>query len=1085
MNRTAFTRQALDPRRSVVVEASAGSGKTWLLVSRILRLLLDGVSPSEILAITYTRKAAQEMQSRLREWLRFMASVDDAALQAFLGERGVDAPDLARARNLFDQVLTAQPGLSVQTFHGWFLEILRRAPMSAGGVAGVELTEQSGLLLQEAWQRLSAGLKKESLLYDAYARLISQHGRDCVIRLLEGFVHKRAEWWAFVQGSQNPIDDALQQLAPTSEFPDVRTAVEQLDRPAFIHALEQLCAIYRAGTESLARNTDEIESAMANSDLAVREAQLSSRFFTEKGDLRKTLLSAAEKAGDTAMTAYRLVTETLAMIREARLQDAFLDLNRDGLLCGMALLDELQALKRRMRVVDFTDIEWRVFQMLSDPVLAAFWQAKLDSRYRHVLLDEFQDANPFQWQILERWFTAATEADVRPTVFMVGDPKQSIYRFRRAEARLFDQVAAYLTTHFGAIRLPTHRSYRCAPKILDAVNAVFSAEPTYGGFDLHEAHQTSLAGGVAVLPCIGNAAAAAIASTALRNPLIEPRVVEEDVRHLREAAQLADGIAALVGRLEIAEGKEQRRLRYADIMVLVRRRARLDVYERALRDKGIPYVSTRQGGLLDTLECRDLTNLLKWLTMPYGDLMLAQILKSPLFSCTDDDLLWLHARVETYWWTALHAVPREENPRLARASQLLSHWQSRVDRIPVHDLLDKIMDESDAVARYAACAPQAMRDTIVANMHRFIELALSLDSGRFPSVRKFLRALTELKSARDEDAPDEATLGEHGNAVTIHTIHGAKGLEAPLVWLLDTHSSRRRESGFRAFIDWTPGEEKPALFALYASSKLSPAHLKSALEAEDQLAHKETLNMLYVAMTRAKQWLVVSACDNAQAADSWFGKLATVTGVSPSVEAAFARALCADRQAPETPDVSAAATDPYSVKPVGKRRYGSADRAILHGIAVHQLLEWLAPPAAQPSEDALRARLGALDEAAFRAAWSDAEAILHHPDLQPFFDPAQYLRAVNEFSYAKADGSVRRIDRIVVREEAVWLLDYKISVDPRSESIDALARRYQAQMREYMSTLGGFYPDSPLQAALIFRHGLLFKVPEAWFAQPG
>src|SRR3970282_1868135 len=138
---------SLDPKRSIVVEACAGSGKTWLLVSRIVRLLLDGAQPSQILAITFTRKAAQEMQARLQLWLRELAMGDDASVRQFFTERGVENlsdAQLQRARSLYASVLLAQPAITISNFHGWFMQVMQRAPLNADVMQGMSLLERAG-----------------------------------------------------------------------------------------------------------------------------------------------------------------------------------------------------------------------------------------------------------------------------------------------------------------------------------------------------------------------------------------------------------------------------------------------------------------------------------------------------------------------------------------------------------------------------------------------------------------------------------------------------------------------------------------------------------------------------------------------------------------------------------------------------------------------------------------------------------------------------------------------------------------------------------------------------------------------------
>ncbi len=217
MDAAQFNAAALNPAHSVIVEACAGSGKTWLLVSRIVRLLLDGADPSSILAITFTHKAAGEMRSRLNDNLRFCATAEDSALRDFLRERAVPDSELEhllpRARTLFETMQTAQPGLKLLTFHAWFFELIRRAPLHAGWT-GYSLTEQTGALRASAWARLIEHLQQQpaSALAQDMQSLFAEVGLSSTRQLLDNFLQQRSDWWAYTEGQVDPAAWAAEQL---------------------------------------------------------------------------------------------------------------------------------------------------------------------------------------------------------------------------------------------------------------------------------------------------------------------------------------------------------------------------------------------------------------------------------------------------------------------------------------------------------------------------------------------------------------------------------------------------------------------------------------------------------------------------------------------------------------------------------------------------------------------------------------------------------------------------------------------------------------------------------------------------------
>jgi ATP-dependent helicase/nuclease subunit A len=735
-------------------------------------------------------------------------------------------------------------------------------------------------------------------------------------------------------------------------------------------------------------------------------------------------------------------------------------------------------------------VEWRVHQLLNRSDHAEYMQYKLDCRYRHILLDEFQDTNPLQWQIMRSWLDASTGAGSAPTVFLVGDPKQAIYRFRRADARLFGIAADFLEQGYGAARLQQNVSRRSAPPVLEAVNNLFGQEAEFTGFELHQAHHAEIPGRVEVLPLAQEdteeSAEAPPSVMVLRDPLTEPMEEEEDRRVEREARQLAEKIGAMVGVWQIAtENGTGRPAEFRDILLLKRSRSNLEIYERTLRAARIPYVSSRQGGLLDTLECADLTALLTFLITPFADLCLAQALRSPLFGCVDDDLMRLAKLPDGSWWARLQAwsVRGEAGPTLERAAGLLQGWLALTDTLPVHDLLDRIYFEGDLLQRYAAVVPEAMRGAVQANLHAFMELALNVDSGRYPSLPKFINELQQLRRAAAQEAPDEGIVGDAGNAVRILTIHGSKGLESPVVWLLDAHASPRNERGYRAVLDWPPESPRPQHFFLYAGKRERAAQWQPVFDAEAQLERREDLNLLYVAMTRARQALIVSGSESTRKSEeSWHGKIRNaLTGEETGEEAGEACELGQMPQLPAGVVQPEAASPPVfhtlfaPAIPTGKRTSQRQTEAQRHGIRLHALLEWIALPSPVLDRAWLQDGLE-VDEAEFDALWQDALNLTQAPHLQRFFDPACYVNAWKEVPYRTAAGESRRLDRLVEFEDDVWILDFKFAERAEEGNLAASSAPYVGVMREYRVAMQGVFAPKTVRAVLVFGNGLVFEI---------
>jgi len=1134
---------ALNPKNCVVVEACAGSGKTWLLVSRIVRLLLDGVKPSEILAITFTRKAAQEMQARLHEWLHLLAVGDDEGVRQFLNERavhGIDDVLLSRARGLYRDSLLAQPAITISTFHGWFMQIIQRAPLNAGVPVGMQLLERTSALRDEAWQAFVDSLRAvpEGETAQWMQWLFAEYGLHSTRALLENFVHKRAEWWAYSQEQEEAVNWAVEQLcAELGVDEDADPIAEACAEASMQSAVDDFARVLATGTETQCNQANTLQIAWEVSDPHQRFAGLLSVLYTQADEPRSFKPTKKQDAPSFVLARDTLFWK-MQSVRDALTERDVFRLNQAALPCGAALLGHYQELKLRSQQMDFTDLEWQVCRLLNQSDCAEYMQYKLDSRYKHVLLDEFQDTNPLQWQILQSWFSAAAAVDSRPVVFVVGDPKQSIYRFRRADSRLFGVVCNFMQDTFGADFLAQNVTRRNSPAVLEVVNGIFSAHPDgFSDFETHGAHHQNLPGHVEVLPLAMAEDHPPIPAGEswggyLRNPLTTPRAENQSGSREIEAEQFATHIADIVSHWNVQdENGTQRRAAYGDIMVLVRKRTHLRVYEHALRARHIPFLTSRRGGLLDTLEAEDIQALLTFLITPFADLELAQALRSPLFSCSDKDLMQIAGEREGTWWSRIQRLLQAQttSPELQRSCSLLQNWLHLADKLPVHDLLDRIYFEGDLLRRYMAALPVELHETVQANLQAFMEIALNVDAGRYPSLPRFLAELQELRTAENE-SPDEGKVGEVGNALRIYTVHEAKGLEAPIVWLLDANDAQRKTDSYSVLLDWQPTESRPSHFSLFSDKRGRGVKRAKYFDADEAYALREEMNLLYVAITRAKQVLLVSG--NGELAEtSWYGRIAAAVqskdlskthdtvppnplpnppplsekllaghpgeGTEPSPngggQGGGATLTCYGNINNANPLISVLATNAekppatlhadqpnITVKnlaheltalklpiPTGKRtpRLSTEQR---RGIWLHALLQHLVHPQAVSEKSELQIRCGIpADE--MEPLLQQALHLIALPHLQRFFNPQHYCQACNELSYVNARGELKRIDRLVEFQDEIWVLDYKTGIKPQVAS-------HRAQMQEYRVAMQAVYPGRKVRCALLFGEGVFIEV---------
>jgi len=1106
------TATALSPAHSAVVEACAGSGKTWLLVSRMIRLLLAGAAPSELLAITFTRKAAQEMTDRLHAWLRVLALEDDATVRTFLRERAVPADGidalLPRARGLLETVLTAQPGPTVTTFHGWFLDLLKRAPLEAGLPWGAPLLEREKLLQNEVCDRLlsqwAVGATPEGA---ALLGLLDDIGEHNLRALLKHFVDARAEWWAYTDGQADPVGHALEQLR-RGLHPDLDAdpiAAFWADELTMARA-KQVGLALEKGTETERKKGCSIQQALTDTDFdALRKRILKADGGRLASKATKGLLVALASGADTYLRDYDTLENALEAVARQQTDIRIWNLNRHGLLLGQALLTAYQDAKTQQGVIDFADAEWQACRLLRSEEHVPGLAEKLDARYRHLLLDEFQDTNPLQWQALSTWLREARGAGSDMTVFMVGDPKQAIYRFRRGEARVFTAAADFLRTHFDAPHFSTTMTRRLSPAVVQAINPVFADVDGYAPHN-HAPENEARPGALRCLP-ISADKTESLPPDGLRNPLTTPLAEADDKAVHVEAQTLARMLRdEVLGRWGVVDGKTKssRPARPGDVMALVRKRTHLNVYERELEAAGIPFITSRRGGLLHALEAQDVIALFETLLLPHSDLKLAHVLKSPIFGCSDDDLLCVFAPQppdDTRGWERLRVLAdqpdcsatlppqeagrgcmgaealKDSDPRwpeghvesyapttaLARAARLLAGWRTHCGILPVHDLLDRIYFEGDLEARYAAAVPQALRPQVAANLRAFMQLALTQDGGRYPTLAGFIRELASLVDDADA-APGEGLAADGENAVRLLTIHGAKGLEAPIVWLLGGSDHVRGDS-YAVLAPWLPDAPRPEHFSLFGKQDEQGSWREPWFAEEAALAQRESDNLLYVALTRAEQGLIVSGDAHKSA---WLQRVA---------------AAWQDQRLPaDLPPASASDEPWFAAQPsrihapaIGQRLSPTpANPATAMGELFHACLERHAPPGKPLNLPALARRLGL--EADLTRIEAEARDLLTQPHLARFFDPTQYRCAFNELELLDSGGQVQRLDRVVEFDGAVWLLDYKSGEDSRMIREAELVARHHPQLARYRTLLAALYSDRPIHAALLLGDGRLVKV---------
>jgi len=1074
----AFYAIACDPRRSVAVEACAGAGKTWMLVSRIVRALLDGataapgrqVLPHEILAITFTKKAAGEMRERLDDWLKAFAHADDATLQRELDMRGVQL-DLAGARgrqaaqqlreqlsNLYRSILASGRSVQIRTFHSWFAALLRSAPVAV--LQRLELPVNYELLEDDAparalvWRRFYAAVAADAALKADFEAVVLTHGRFQADKALQAALDKRTEFT--LADEKGVIAASVQPFAAQfTEFGGLDEPEELLSTNRFHRQTlrDAAMALGRASAPTFSAKGVELEQALTAGDFPAAIAAL----LTEKGTPRKF----GEKI--IGIEQVRIAQDLVLRVVAARQQhDAWQHQQRMARL-SRVLIAQFTALKRERGWVDMNDVERAALLMLADPVLSGWVQERLDARIRHLMIDEFQDTNPLQWQALYSWLIGYSGAGTAPSVFLVGDPKQSIYRFRRAEPQVFRAAQAFVVHGLGGDLLSCDHTRRNAEAVIDTVNAAMVTAREADAYDGFREHTTAsgLAGAVGRLPPIPrnkDEEEASPLAAGWRDSLTTPRELPEETLRTREARQAAAWISG-----QIAGG-----LRPQDVMVLSRKRAGLLPLQEELRALHIPAQVGEKTELIDCCEVLDLVALLDVLVSPQHDLSLARALRSPLFGLSDDGLVQLALLQREHGKPWYELLQKEEllAPELQGLGATLARWKSWLDSLPPHDALQGIYDDGDVLARFGAAAPTAQRGAVLANLRALLGVSLELDGGRYATPYGFVRAL----KAGGTQAP--ATVS--GEAVRLLTIHGAKGLEAEAVLLLDTDTVERNADSMGVLVDW-PGEAtEPRKFVFLVSESRPPACAADTLAAEQAARKREELNALYVALTRARHTLVISSIEpHRVTTESWWQRLQGLLGELPvpvADETAGQRPDAADAGVfylPELPELPQALLP--ELPAVESLDEDSLKARI--GKAMHRLLEW--GGALSPEQVAAAAREFRLSPAQAAQSAALAGRILAGEGAWAW-RPELLAWQGNEVDLVYA-GQALRLDRLVQRKDAGheghwWVLDYKSASAPQRQP--ALV----AQLQAYRAAVQRIYPGAPVKAAFLTGQGTVVLV---------
>jgi ATP-dependent helicase/nuclease subunit A len=870
MIRDAATQRQVDaanPQISTWLAANAGSGKTRVLTDRVARLLLEDVSPQNILCLTYTKAAAAEMQNRLFKRLGAWAMMPDEALRDDLRRLGVDrmidADQLRAARTLFARAIETPGGLKIQTIHSFCAAVLRRFPLEAGVSPQFREMEDRAAQLLRA-EVMDALVQGEAA--DAVTGMLHHFTGDDLAKLTAEVARHKA---AFLRDTGSAIIATTLGLGPDPRRDDAFAIAFSGEEPEIAQEMAELFASQSATYKTLSR--DLLALNLKDPDWTVLEALFKRLLYADNTSKSRNFPQsnhgkAVEAMAPIAEAVHAWMDRVAAAKQHLFAMDAY-DRTLALYRFGRAFVPAYEARKLAMGALDFDDLISKARALLTDPAVAQWVLFRLDGGIDHVLVDEAQDTSPAQWDVVETLTQEfATGAGSRPnrerTVFVVGDKKQSIYSFQGADPAAFDKMKAHFRAAHDAIGKPFEatsldHSFRSSQAILSVVDATFTGEQAAGMDDAltHIAFKDQMPGRVDLWPVID------AAKTEDTRPWYQPvdQPGEAD-HHVQMAQRIADQISHMIAHETIPEedgnsgSYKRRRITAGDFLILVQRRS--DLFAeiiRACKAAGLNVAGADRLRVGAELAVKDLAALLSFLALAEDDLSLAAALRSPLFGWSEQDLFTLahHRGEKQFLWDALRNAPHPDT--LA----ILDDLRGKADFLRPYDLIARILTRHDGRRKLLARLGPEAEDGIDA----LLSQALAYEQTGVPSLTGFLTWM------QTDDLEVKRQMDSQGDKIRVMTVHGAKGLEAPIVILPET---MKRRNEFK-------GEILPAPDCVIwkTPSAATPAAALALREAVLAKQDEERLRLLYVAMTRAEKWLIVGASgDVGEDMDSWYNIVA-------------------------------------------------------------------------------------------------------------------------------------------------------------------------------------------------------------------
>jgi len=1115
---------AADPTQSVWVGANAGTGKTRVLINRILRLLLAGVPATRILCLTFTKAAAAEMANRLSEKLGSWAVMKDENLsedlQNLLG-KPTEPATMWTARRLFAETLDAPGGLKIRTIHSFCESLLGRFPVEAQIAPHFSvIDERTAIELRtEARDRLMMrAVRDEDNLhwaFDHLAGLVDEDGFSNLMRDLDSNRHRLHTMLTRHGGVEGIVDAVRDRLGIALD--DTRESLTSDARDLDEAGLRRAISALEQGSATDKERARTIQTWIAEEGLRVSGFdEYASVFLRKDGEAkaeRSLMTKGAQKADPSALDVLFDEQNRLIALSERLKSLTIIEATRALLIIGDELSAAYRNIKAGRALLDYDDLILKAHDLLSDG-RAGWVHYKLDGGIDHILVDEAQDTSPEQWNVIsalaQDFFAGVGAGDdqrVLPrTVFAVGDQKQSIYSFQGADPAQFSEMQAFFAAKAQAVErrwqeVELSLSFRSVWTVLNVVDQVFEPEEARDGLSqgarpiVHQSSRDGQSGLVELWPTL----------TPEGGPDDDPWDAPLDqLSQKSPAVRLAEKIARTIsGWLEQGEilPSAGRPISEGDIMILVRTRGQFaEEMVRQLKQRNIPVAGSDRMILLNQIAVMDLVAVGRFALLPDDDLNTAVALKSPFIGFDDDDLFDLaFQRSGTLWQSLLGK--RAGNPKYDTAARLLEGFMSVADFIPPYEFFSNLLNAGNGRKNLLGRLGPDAADAI----DEFINLSLAYERDHAPSLEGFLNWLEAGETQIKRDM-------EHGvDQVRVMTVHGAKGLQSNIVFLPDTCSKPGAAGDSRLY--WEKTGDEPLVFWPVVKGNEEQTCRDLGEQAKADML-REYRRLLYVGLTRAQDRVYVCGWEtkNGRAEGCWYDLVENALKENSAAEEiefgpdetgyrlgspqtaepdnldseeksrhdhaplpTWARIVPGAEPAP--PDPLAPSRSEDDDPPVQSPLAGTHTNRFQRGLLIHRLLESLPALADSARRDAAERFLALpthkLAPDAQNEIIDETLAVLNDPDLARLFGPdsqAEVPLVGTIGNGAAARVLSAQIDRLLVTEDEVTIIDYKTNRPP-PEHESGVAPQYLRQMAAYRAALTRIYPGKSVQTILLWTDG--------------